>query len=154
VKTKPSTAPYLADQFKSIKELDDIFKYFDEAPLCEGCAEKELMLLQIDSTKDVDGIRKTHCWRSSSCALITVPGEKKCESCDGLKKMLTKRKNKASSSVEKLKKTQMELKNQRLKNQRAITKIMVIGLNLNFPCFINNNNFYIISENETRDHGY
>jgi len=135
-KTKPLTPPHLADKYQSIKELDDIFKYFDDAPLCEGCPEEELMLLQIDSTKDADGIRKTHCWRSKSCELITLPGEKKCQSCLCLKKLLTKRKSRVSP-MDKLKKTQTELKNIRMKNQRALTKIMVIAIHLNdLSCLI------------------
>lgn len=124
VKQKPAKPLHLAHSFKSIEELNDIFKYFDDAPICEGCPEEELQLLQLDSAKIEEGIKKKHCWRSSHCEYIVVPGEKRCPSCSSLLNMFRKKKTKPTKAA-KLKKTQVELKNLRIKNQRATTKIMV-----------------------------
>ena len=128
VKSKLITPSHLAGTANSIKELNDVLMYFDAASLCEGCPEKELMLLQHDSSSKVsaEGYKKTHCWRSHTCERIVVPGELKCPSCCGLTNLLKRKKNKSDSKMKKEKKSQVEIKNLRKKLQRSITQMMVL----------------------------
>ena len=102
---------HLAETFNSVQALNDIIKYFDAAAICEGCPEKDLMLLELDSAKiPAEGIRKSsRCWRSGSCEYVVVPGEHKCPSCVRLNKFLQK------------KKSQMENKKLKIKNRRTKT---------------------------------
>ena len=113
---------FLAQTCQSLQELNDILKNFDACPLCEGCPEKEVKLLHLESAKEY--LREDHCWRPSKCEHVVIPGEKKCQQCVCMTRALTKSKKKILKSP-KEKKTQVQLKNMRKKNQRAITKIMV-----------------------------
>ena len=150
VKQKFAKPLHLACSFKSIEELNDIFKYFDAADICECCPEEDLQLLQLDSTNKAGDIKKKHCWRSNSCEYVVVPGEKRCSSCVCLMKILKKKKTKATK-VGKLKKTQVELKNLRKKNQRSTTKIMVQILLFYFDIFIIKHSNYFLAGNESRN---
>lgn len=79
VRGKSTTPSFLAETCRNMQELNDILKNFENCPLCGGCPEKDLKLLQLDSAKSF--LQEDHCWRPKTCERIVVPGEKQCQQC-------------------------------------------------------------------------
>lgn len=95
VRGKQVNCDFLEPKFTSPAHLQLLLHTFDDAKLCAGCVDENLLTVAVMTAA---GTRKGNCWRSKSCSLIT--NTTICKGCILLTKLLReslKRKDRAKS---------------------------------------------------------
>lgn len=119
--------PYhLACTFRTIEELNDIVKNFDESDICPGFTNKELAVTNCSS---LEGVNSPHSLRYKSCEVLVVNGQVKCSSCkyfDVLKRRKVARQTSSCATMKlSLLRSRTEVRNEIKKNKRHNSKILV-----------------------------